>query len=127
MAKRHVDAAFGQGVVEFAHFVLRLRDGHAVAGNDNHFAGRGKNCRQLLPASRCVPDALLRAAAALVCICPKPPNRTFVNERFMALDMMTERIKPEEPSSAPAMINSLLSARIPWPRRKVRRRNSAAK
>ena len=31
----------------------------------------------------------------------------------MALDMMTERMKPEEPSSAPAIIRSLLSRTNP--------------
>ena len=33
------------------------------------------------------------------------PNSTFVNERFIALHMMIERIRPDEPSSAPAMIS----------------------
>ena len=33
------------------------------------------------------------------------PNSTFVNERFIALHMMIERIRPEEPSSAPATIS----------------------
>ena len=33
------------------------------------------------------------------------PNSTFVNERFMALHMMIERMRPEEPSSAPAIIS----------------------
>src|SRR5580693_4575669 len=42
-AEGDLHAAFGQGIVKFAHFVLSLRDGHAVAGNDNHFAGRGEN------------------------------------------------------------------------------------
>ena len=42
-AEFHVDAALGQNVVEFAHLVLRLRHGHAVTGNDDHLARRGKN------------------------------------------------------------------------------------
>ena len=49
----------------------------------------------------------------IACICPNPPNSTFVNERFMALDMITERMKPEEPSSAPAMISNLLLSTKP--------------
>ena len=34
---------FGEDVVEFADFVLRLRDGHAVARNDDHRVRGGKN------------------------------------------------------------------------------------
>jgi hypothetical protein len=36
-----------------------------------------------------------------------------VNDRFIALDMFTERIKPDAPSSAPAMISNLLSSTNP--------------
>src|SRR5271163_901117 len=39
----HVHAAFGEGVVKFADFVLGLRDGHAVAGNDDYFVGGGED------------------------------------------------------------------------------------
>src|SRR5579863_1657039 len=35
----YVHAAFAERVVKFSYFVLGLRYGHAVAGNDNHFAG----------------------------------------------------------------------------------------
>ena len=38
---------------------------------------------------------------------PKAPNSTLVNERFMALHMMIERIRPDEPSRAPAAISRL--------------------
>src|SRR5262249_46498049 len=41
--KLHVHAALGERIVEFAHFVLRLRDGHTVTGNDDNFVGGGKN------------------------------------------------------------------------------------
>ena len=47
--------------------------------------------RPLLPA----------APAAAACTWPNAPNSTLVNERFIAFDMMTDRMKPEEPSSAP--------------------------
>ena len=107
-AEVDVDAALGEGVVEFADFVLRLRDGHAVAGNDDHFAGGGENAGGFFGAWRCGRSLSSVAAAAEVCIWPNAPNSTLVNERFMALHMMTERMKPEEPSSAPAMISSLL-------------------
>src|SRR5271168_5637625 len=39
----HVHAAFGEGVVKFADFVLGLRDSHAVAGDDDYFVGGGEN------------------------------------------------------------------------------------
>src|ERR1039458_4560273 len=48
------------------------------------------------------------ALAVFVCSCPNAPKITFANERFMALDIFTERMKPDAPSSAPAIINSLL-------------------
>ena len=38
-AEVYVDAALGERIVEFADFVLRLRDGHAVSGDDDDFAG----------------------------------------------------------------------------------------
>ena len=50
----------------------------------------------------------LVGAGAETCSWPKAPNSTLVNERFMAFDMLTERMKPDAPSSAPAMISSLL-------------------
>jgi hypothetical protein len=31
-----------------------------------------------------------------------------VKERFMAFDMMMERMRPDDPSSAPAMMSNLL-------------------
>ena len=36
-----------------------------------------------------------------------------MNERFIAFDMFTERMKPDAPSSAPAMISSLLLSTNP--------------
>src|SRR5947199_9561748 len=53
------------------------------------------------------------ACAALVCSCPNAPNRILVNDRFMARDMMIERMNPEEPSSAPAIMRRLLSSTNP--------------
>ena len=44
---------------------------------------------------------------------PNAPKRTFKNERFMARHMMTARMKPDEPSSAPATMSSLLSSANP--------------
>src|ERR1039457_3435317 len=46
-------------------------------------------------------------------ICPNAPNSTLVKERFIALHMMMERIRPLDPSSAPAMMSSLLSSANP--------------
>ena len=36
-----------------------------------------------------------------------------MNDRFIAFDMFTDRMKPEAPSSAPAMISSLLLSTNP--------------
>src|ERR1700756_750632 len=44
---------------------------------------------------------------------PNAPNMTLVNERFMALHMITERMKPEEPSRAPATTRTLLLSTNP--------------
>ena len=52
-------------------------------------------------------------AAAAACTWPNAPKSTFVNERFIARHMMIERIRPDEPSSAPAMISSLFSSTKP--------------
>jgi len=48
------------------------------------------------------------APPALVWTWPKAPNSTLVNDRFIARHMTTERMKPEEPSSEPAMISKRL-------------------
>ena len=53
------------------------------------------------------------AALAFVCNCPNAPNSTLEKERFIALHMITDRMKPEDPSSAPATISSLLSSAKP--------------
>ncbi len=50
-----------------------------------------------LRTGRCSPPAFFTWT------CPNAPNRTLVKERFMALHMMMERIRPDEPSSAPAI------------------------
>src|SRR5713101_1891514 len=42
-AEGDIHAALGKRVEQLAHFVLRLRHGHAVAGHDDHFVGGGKN------------------------------------------------------------------------------------
>src|SRR6266478_1376846 len=42
-AKFHVHSAFGERVVKFAHFVLRLRNCHSVSRYDDHFVGGGKD------------------------------------------------------------------------------------
>ena len=50
---------------------------------------------------------------AVVWTWPKAPNSTLVNERFMARHMTIERIRPEEPSSDPAMISRRLPSANP--------------
>ena len=52
-------------------------------------------------------------ASAAAWNCPNAPKRTLVKERFIALHMMTERMNPDAPSSAPAMIRRLFSRTKP--------------
>ena len=52
-------------------------------------------------------------APATACTWPNAPNSTLVNERFIALHMMIDRIRPDDPSSAPAVISSLFSSTNP--------------
>ena len=42
---------------------------------------------------------------------PNAPKSTFANERFIALLIIMERMKPDVPSSAPAMMSTLLPKR----------------
>ena len=65
---------------------------------------------------RCGPIARPAAPAAAACSCPNAPNSTFVNDRFIALDMLTERMKPEAPSSARRRSGACSPARTPSPR-----------
>jgi hypothetical protein len=44
---------------------------------------------------------------------PKAPKSTFVIERFIARHIRIERIRPENPSSVPAMIRTLLERAKP--------------
>ncbi len=39
---------------------------------------------------------------------PNAPKSTFANDRFIARLMMMDRMKPDAPSSAPAMMRTLL-------------------
>ena len=63
--------------------------------------------------SRALRRALLGRAGAAACTWPNAPNSTFVNERFIARHMMIERIRPDDPSSAPAVMSSLFSITNP--------------
>ena len=44
---------------------------------------------------------------------PKPPKKTLAAERFIALHMMIDNKRPEAPSSAPAMMRTLLDITKP--------------
>ncbi len=54
-------------------------------------------------------------AATAPSAAPKPPRITEMNERFIALHMMYERIAPEEPTSEPATISIELLSEKPMP------------
>ena len=108
----HVDAALGQNIVHFAQLVLRLRHRHAIARNDDDAARGIQNLRRFFRRRR-TDRPFAACLVALVWIVPNAPNSTLLNERFMARHMMTERMKPDDPSSAPATISSLLSSAKP--------------
>src|SRR5256885_14492044 len=46
---------------------------------------------------------------------PKPPRITEMNERFIPLHMMYDRMAPDEPTSAPVMISAVLPRVKPMP------------
>ena len=50
---------------------------------------------------------------AASCAEPKAPKSTLLKLRFMALHMMIERIRPDDPSKAPAIISKVLSSTKP--------------
>ena len=50
---------------------------------------------------------------AVVMSCPKPPSRTFISDRFIALHMIRVRIRPDAPTSDPLMIKPVLSSTKP--------------
>src|SRR2546428_8700412 len=51
--------------------------------------------------------------AAVFRTVPNAPNSTFENDRFIARHMMIERIRPLDPSSAPAVTRSFESSTKP--------------
>jgi hypothetical protein len=94
--------------------VLGLGDGHAVAGDDDDAASpRAGPRRRLLGGgldlhspTGCLAAAGRRRAA----VAAEAAGMTLMNERFIALHMMYERIAPLLPTSAPVMMRrSLLS------------------
>ena len=112
MANRTSTPRLVRSVVQLADLVLRLRHRHAIAGNDDDAARVAQNLGRLFGAGR-THRPRFACRPSLVCNCPNAPNSTLVNDRFMALHMMIERMKPDDPSSAPAMISSLLSSANP--------------
>src|SRR2546423_1295046 len=53
-------------------------------------------------------DQLRQLTHLMLVVDPKAPNSTFVNDRFIALLINTERMKPDEPSSDPLMMRMTL-------------------
>src|SRR5512140_614265 len=56
---------------------------------------------------------VLACAALASCACPKAPNSTLAKERFIALHMITDRMRPEEALTAPAIISRRFSRAKP--------------
>ena len=44
---------------------------------------------------------------------PNPPNMTDINDRFIALHIMYERIAPDEPTKAPVTISKSFPSKKP--------------
>ena len=57
--------------------------------------------------------AFCSPVATVFCTVPNAPNNTLANDRFIARHMMIERIRPLDPSSAPAVTSSLLPSTKP--------------
>src|SRR5215470_4514437 len=71
---------------------------------------------RIAAASSAVALRTIRSSAAVAAEAwtwPNAPNITLVNERFMALHMITDKMKPEEPSSAPDTMSTLLFSTNP--------------
>ena len=87
---------FSMQLGQLAHRVLRLRDRHAVAGDDDHRAARRRSWIAASSAAIALhgepfavrPGRERRAAL------PKAPNSTLANERFIALLIRIERRSP---------------------------------
>jgi hypothetical protein len=101
------DAALLEASAKLANDVLGLGGGHAVAGDEDDLPGVGKLGGGVLDAdlAHFAPGGV-RAGRLLVTL-PKAPKRTLVIERFIALHMRIERMKPEKPSRVPAMMRTL--------------------
>ena len=98
MANCTSHAALGEDVVELADLVLRLRHGHAVARNDDDAGAASR----IAAASSGVADRtgrLVRACRGGGLHLPERAEQHVRKERFIALHMMIERIKPEAPSA----------------------------
>ena len=108
----HRRAACRELVVQFRDAVLRVRDRHAVARHDDDEARHLERLRGALDRFFLVVP-FFAAGGGPACTWPKPPNSTFVNERFIARHMMIDRIRPLAPSSAPATTSRRLSSTKP--------------
>ena len=86
-----VDAALAQQLGDVEHRILRLRDGHAVAGDDDDALGACSSSCAVSAARDAAgprrPGAAPPAGAA-PSSAPKPPRMTLRNERFIAAHMM---------------------------------------
>ena len=110
--KSHIHTSLAECVIEFTYLVLSLRDRHAITRNNDDLVGGGQDCGRFFR----------RRAADRLCFCPS--CRGSLNLAECAEENIAERAvhglghddrqdKPEEPSSAPAMIRSLLSRTNP--------------
>ncbi len=90
--------------------VLRTRDRHPVAGDEDHQLREGQQRREVLDGRRVHGSAGCPPAPGASTAAPKAPNSTLNSERFIARLIARVRMVPDAPTSAPlTMSTSLLS------------------
>ena len=87
-AEPDVDAALAQLAGQLGDGVLRLGDGHAVAGGDDHRRRRRASSSATSVGGDLAVLAVVRVVGRRRASMPKPPAMTEMNERFIALHMM---------------------------------------
>ena len=110
----HVDAPVLEELGELADRVLGLRDGEAVARDDDDRARVGELDRRVVDAELALGAAAgSRLGAPVLSPPPNPPIMMFSTDRFMASAMSLVRIAPDAPTRAPPMIRTGLPSTKP--------------
>ena len=119
-----LDSLLGERVIQFSDFVLRLRHGHAIAGNDHDFVGSRKNRSGFFGRGAAHRLRFLSGGGGSLHLAEGSEEN--VGERAVHRlrhdDGEDEAGRSVERASDDQQLGS--GARTPWPRRKGRRRNS---